>query len=207
MKKFFATIPLQKEEQLRRFVYAAQGNSKLSMDGTTRFPIIPAINGYVAPGEPFRVIAVVQDNEDAKRNYGYLQEELHALCERNGLSYPACGVECVDGPADQCVSSNVDLFQALIDRIEDDDELFACVTYGTKPMSMALLTAVRYAYRLKRNTTVSCVVYGEVDRSGEEWKAKIYDETALVQLDEITRMLAERGVARPKESIEAILSL
>lgn len=207
MKKFFATVPLQKEEQLRRFVYAAQGNSRLSMDETTRFPIIPAINGYVAPGEAFRVIAVVQDNGDAKRNYGYLQEELHALCERNGLSYPERGVERVAGPADQCVSSNVDLFQALIDLIEDDDELFACVTYGTKPMSMALLTAVRYAYRLKRNTTVSCVVYGEVDRSGEDWKAKIYDETALVQLDEITRMLAERGVARPKESIEAILSL
>lgn len=207
MKKFFTTVPLQKEEQLKRFVYAAQGNSKLSMDEATSFPIIPAINGYAAPGEPFRVVAVVQDNEDAKRNYGYLQEELRALCERRGFSYPDRGVECVVGPADQCVSSNVDTFQALIDLVEDDDELFACVTYGTKPMSMALLTAIRYAYRLKRNATVSCIVYGEVDRGSEDWKAKIYDETALVQLDEITRMLAERGVAHPKESIEAILSL
>lgn len=207
MKKFFATVPMQKEGQLKRLVYAAQENSRLGMDEATRFPIIPAINGYVAPGEPFRIVAVVQDNEDAKRNYGYLQEELHALCERNGLAYPERGVECVAGPVDQCVSSNVDVFQALIDLVEDDDELFACVTYGTKPMSMALLTAVRYAYRLKRNTTVSCVVYGEVDRSGGDWTAKIYDETALVQLDEITRMLAERGVAHPKESIEAILSL
>ena len=206
MKKFFATVPLQKEEQLKHFVYAAQGNSRLSMDEATRFPIIPAINGYVTQGEPFRVIAVVQDNGDAERNYGYLCEELHALCERKGLLYPDRGVERVTGPADQCVSSNVDTFQALIDLVEDDDELFACVTYGTKPMSMALLTAVRYAYRLKRNTTVSCVVYGEVDRGGD-WKAKIYDETALVQLDEITRMLAERGDAHPKESIRAILSL
>lgn len=207
MKKFFATVPLQKEEQLKQFVYAAQGNSRLSMEEATRFPIIPAINGYAAPGEPFRVVAVVQDNEDAERNYEYLRQELRALCERNGLTYPERDVERVAGPSDQCVSSNVDTFQALIDLIEDDDELFACVTYGTKPMSMALLTAVRYAYRLKRNTTVSCVVYGEVDRSGKDWKAKIYDETALVQLDEITRMLAERGVAQPKELIGTILSL
>ena len=207
MKKFFATVPLQKGEQLKQLVYVAQGNSRLSMKEATRFPIIPAINGYVAPGEPFRVVTVVQDNEDAERNYEYLRQELRALCERNGLTYPERDVERVAGPADQRVSSNVDTFQALIDLIEDDDELFACVTYGTKPMSMALLTAVRYAYRLKRNTTVSCVVYGEVDRSSGDWKAKIYDETALVQLDEITRMLAERGVAHPKESIEAILSL
>lgn len=207
MKKFFTTVPLQKEEQLKRFVYAAQGNSRLSMDEATRFPIISAINGYVTPGEEFRVMAVIQDNEDARRNYGYLQEELQALCERKGFSYPDRGVERVVGPADQCVSSNVDMFQALIDLVEDDDELFACVTYGTKPMSMALLTAIRYAYRLKRNATVSCVVYGEVDRSGGDWKARIYDETALVQLDEITRMLANRGVENPKESIRAILSL
>ena len=207
MKKFFTTIPLQKEGELKRFVYAAQGNSKLSMDEATSFPIIPAINGYVEPGERFRVAAVVQDNEDAKRNYGYLRQELRALCERKGLTYPDRDVEYVDGPVDQRVSSNVDTFQKLIDLVEDDDELFVCVTYGTKPMSMALLTAIRYAYRLKRNTTVSCVVYGEVDRSVGDWKAKIYDETALVQLDEITRMLAERGVAHPKESIEAILSL
>ena len=143
MKKFFATVPLQKEEQLKRLVYAAQGNSRLSMDEATSFPISPAINGYVAPGEPFRVAAVVQENEDAKRNYEYLCQELHALCERNGLIYPERGVERVAGPADQCVSSNVDTFQALIDLVEDDDELFACVTYGTKPTSMALLTAVR----------------------------------------------------------------
>lgn len=166
MKKFFVTVPLQKEDQRKRFVYAAQGNSGLSMDEATGFPIIPAINGYVAPGGPFRVAAVVQENEDAKRNYEYLRQELHALCGRNGLIYPERGVERVAGPTDQRVSSNVDTFQALIDLIEDDDELFACVTYGTKPMSMALLTAIRYAYRLKRNTTVSCIVYGEVDRGG-----------------------------------------
>lgn len=95
MKKFFVTVPLQKEDQRKRFVYDAQGNSGLSMDEATSFPIIPAINGYVAPGGPFRVAAVVQENEDAKRNYEYLRQELHALCERNGLIYPERGVERV----------------------------------------------------------------------------------------------------------------
>lgn len=207
MKKFFTTVPLQKEGQLKRFVYAAQGNSKLSMDEATSFPIIPVINGYVEPGEAFRVIAVVQDNDDAKRNYGSLKDELHALCERKGLSYPDKDVEYVDGPTDQRVSSNVDTFQKLIDKVDNDDDLFACVTYGTKPMSMALLTAIRYAYRLKQNATVSCVVYGEVDRSDGDWKARIYDETAMVQLDEITRMLADRGVEDPEASLKAILSM
>ena len=209
MKKFFTNIPLQKEGQLCRCHYQAQGSSHLAMEEKTSFPIIPAINGYASPDEEFRVIAVVQDNPDAKRNYGLLQEELRELCLRRGFSYPKNGVEAVNGPDDQKVTSNVATFQSLLDYTDDEDELFACVSFGTKPMSMALLTAMRYAYRLKRNTTVSCVVYGEVDRRNskdpEQWICRIYDETALVQLDEITRVLANRGVRDPQAVIEKML--
>ena len=211
MKKFFTNIPLQKEGQLQRCQYKTRGNSTLAMEEKTSFPIIQAINGYVAPGEDFRVIAVVQDNEDAERNYDYLQTELQELCARKGLGYPESGIERVRGPEDQRVASNVATFQSLLEYVDDEDELFACVTFGTKPMSMALLMAVRYAYRLKKNTTVSCVVYGEVDLHGSknpnDWDCYIYDETALVQLDEVTRMLADRGVKNPEAVISSILDL
>ena len=210
MKKFFTNVPLQKEGQLDRFVYAAKGNDRLSMQEPTSFPIIPAVNGYVKPGEEFRVIAVVQDNEDARRNCGYLEQELRALCERRGLCFPERGIEIVQGPGSQDVEDNVETFQSLIDLVDNEDELFACVTFGTKPMSMALLMAIRYAYRIQDNAIIGCVVYGEIDRSGGKdkrlWKATIYDETAMVQLDEITRVLADRSVKNPKEVIARILN-
>ena len=211
MKKFFTNVPLQKEGQLQRCLYETRGNSKLAMAEKTSFPIIQAINGYVEPDEDFRVIAVVRDNEDEERNYKYLQKELQELCDRKGLKFPESGVERVRGPEDQRVASNVATFQSLLEYVDDEDELFACVTFGTKPMSMALLMAVRYAYRLKKNTTVSCVVYGEVDRhdskNPNDWDCYIYDETALVQLDEVTRMLADRGVKNPEAVISSILDL
>ena len=101
----------------------------------------------------------------------------------------------------------METFQKLIDFVGDDDELFACITYGTKPMSMAVLMAVQYAYRLKSNTSISCIVYGQVDRSVSPPKAFVYDETALVQMGEIIRVLAERGVSDPKRVIDGILAL
>ena len=65
--------------------------------------------------------------------------------------------------------------------------------------------------RVKRNTSIGCIVYGSIDRSRSsdpaEWAGSVYDETALVQLDEIVRMLADRGVASPREAIRQILSL
>ena len=85
------------------------------------------------------------------------------------------------------------------------------MTFGSKPLSQAVVMALQYAYRVKRNASIACVVYGGVDRSAGKdpsaWKALVYDETALVQLDEIVRMLAERGVPDPAASIRRILSL
>ena len=211
MKKFFTNIPLQIAGDLDRYVYIPVGNSRLKMEEATSFPIIPAVSGYVERGEAFRLIAVVPDSGTGKRNCTALETELERLCHDRGIVCPE-GVERISGPPNQKVDSHVSTFQNLIDCVDDNDELFACITFGTKPMSMALLTAVRYAYRLKKNTSLSCIVYGEIDRIGgrenkANWKAYLYDETALAQMDEITRMLAERGVKNPRETIRRILEL
>lgn len=210
MKKFFLNIPLQKEGQLPRLHYTAVGNSNLSMEVPTSFPIITAINGYVKNNEEFQVIAVKQpDNADAERNFGYLNRELEELCEREGISCPE--VKIIQGPKTQEVLENVSTFQQLINYTDENDELFADITFGTKPMSMALLMAVRYSRRLKSNARVSCIVYGEADRRGKtdpkDWLAWVYDETALVELDEVTRILADKGVEKPEEVIRSIIEL
>lgn len=205
MKKFITNIPLQGKGQLIPAYYQAVGNAKLQMEVPVCFPILAAINGYVSPGECFQVIAVQADSEDGRRNFAAFSQELDALCQQKEIHCEK--IEVVPGPADERVASHMETFQKLIDFVGDDDELFACITYGTKPMSMAVLMAVQYAYRLKSNTSISCIVYGQVDRSVSPPKAFVYDETALVQMGEIIRVLAERGVSDPKRVIDGILAL
>lgn len=210
MKKFFTNISLQQLGDLSAHVYEAVDNRRLAMDVSTRFPILTAVNGYAQPDEPFRLIAIAGNTEAEKHNLGLLREELGALCARRGLVCPN-GVEVVDAAADQRVSSHVSVFQKLIGFTADDDELFACLTYGTKPQSMALLTAMRYACRLKSNAMISCLVYGNLDRAKNAAGklvvvgAQVYDETAMAQMDEITRLLAARGVEDPERAITSIL--
>lgn len=208
MKKFFTAAPLQVSGELDRYHYQAVGNARLEMEGKTCFPILTAIHGYVQPGEPFRVIAVVSDSEAGRANYQTLQDELKALCEKYGLC--CAGVDGVVIPSDESVEAHANTFQKLISYVEDEDELFACITFGTKPLSMAIRMAVQYAYRVKSNTTISCIVYGGIVRPSRDratWKAYVYDETALVRLDEIVRVLADRGVADPGAVIQRVLSL
>ena len=205
MKKFFTVIPLQGPGKLIPHQYRAVGNTLLQMDAMTCFPILTALNGYVQPGEEFRLIAVMTDTEDGYRNRDTLRQELDQLCARKGLVCPQ--IETVPVAVDDRFSTHVATFQKLIDLVGDDDELFACMTFGTKPLSTAVQMAVQYAYRVKNNASISCIVYGQIDRTGGESRASVYDMTALIQMDEIVRVLADRGVANPKETIDRILSL
>ena len=208
MKKFFTVIPLQVPGMLSRYRYEPVGNARLGMEEETSFPILTAVHGYAQPGEPFQVIAVVADSEVGRANCQALRQELEALCEKYGLT--CAGVEEVTVPSDESVSAHAATFQKLIAYAEDEDELFACITFGTKPLSMAVRMAVQYAYRVKRNTSISCIVYGQIDRPSRDpstWQAYVYDETALVRLDEIVRVLADRGVADPGAVISSVLDL
>ena len=206
MKKFFTVTPLQKQGELKPQLYRAVGNARLQTEQATRFPILTAVNGYATPGEDFRLITVMTDTEDGRYNCGLLREELERLCAEKGLVCSR-GVETVSVPVDEQVATHVDTFQKLIDLVEDDDELFACMTYGTKPLSTAVQMAVQYAYRVKRNTSISCVVYGLLDWSVKPPVPFVYDMTALIQLDELVRVLASHGVKDPKATIDRILAL
>lgn len=208
MKKFFTVIPLQVPGMLSRYRYEPVGNTRLGMEEETSFPILTAVHGYAQPGEPFQVVAVVADSEVGRANCQALRQELEALCGKYGLT--CAGVEEVTVPSNESVSAHAATFQKLIAYAEDEDELFACITFGTKPLSIAVRMAVQYAYRVKRNTSITCIVYGQIDRPSRDastWRAYVYDETALVRLDEIVRVLADRGVGDPGAVIQRVLSL
>lgn len=205
MKKFFTVVALQ-PNGVTPCVYQAMGNSRLQMDCAVGFPILTAINGYVEKGETIRIIALIeQGNDKAKLNFKALETQVDVLQEKIG--FLCTGVEPVGIAGLQDVRTHVDSFQKLLDYIDDDDELFGCITYGTKPQSMALKLALQYGYRVNRNVRIACLVYGKVDHRVNPIVAEVYDETALIQLDEIVHMLADRKVSNPKERIISILSM
>ena len=209
MKKFFSVIPLQSKDKLDSYCYKAMENKRLAMEEKTAFPIMTVINGYLEPGETSQVIVVLTDIENVRRNYPRFLDELQQLCERKGLVQPE--IKEVVVPLDDSVNAQIDLFQKLIEYTEDGDELFACITYGDKPISMAVRMAVQYAYRVMQNTTIDCIVYGQIDRSAGSdrslWTGKVYDETGLVRLDEIVRLMADQKVANPKGILRDIFAL
>lgn len=207
MKKFVTAIPLQAQGKLERKHYKAVGNPRLDMEGMVSFPILTAFQGYVQPGEHSRLIAIRTDSENARRNFGILEQEVAEICQEKGIPYP--DIVVIDVPEDEAVTTHVSTFRQLIDCFADDDELFGCLTYGTKPLSEVVRMSIQYAYRVKKNASICCMVYGQIIRnSASETKdSLVHDQTALLRLDEIVRLLADQGVENPSSVLDALLTL
>lgn len=214
MKKFFMIAPLQPvfldsetgeviKDLLCSSIYQAAGNRKLMYQHKTRFPLIPVINGYALEGEEIRVIAVTPDTKSAWYHIEQLKEELAGLQERK--KFVCRGVEPVRVTYAGDVETQIEIFQKLLPFVEDGDILYGCLTYGNKPMPIAELMAIQYGYRTLRNVSIGCLVYGELDHSREEAPMTLFDITALIQLDEIVRVLAERKVRDPRAILERLI--
>ncbi len=207
MKKFYTLISHQ--GKLNAFCYKAVGNDRLDLNLAISYPILCAFAGYVEPGEDTVLVPVIVDAEPEKSNYETLKTQLAEVCRLRGLNPPEIREVRID--PSQEVTVQAASFQKLIDCAEEDDELFADMTFGTKPQSTVLMMAVQYAYRIKKNTSISRIVYGEVVRPNPKddstWYGLVYDMTALIRMDEIVRLLADQKVENPKAVIDAILSL
>ena len=207
MKKFFSVIPYQGRGQLLAFRYEAVDNPALQMEEKISFPILTAINGYAQEGEEIRVITVRTDLQSVRANSQVFEKAVTDLCRKKGLKLPR-GIEFVTVPNDDRISVLTDTFQELISKAEDGDDLYACLTYGTKLQPIVLNMAVQYAYRLQKNTSIGCMLYGKVTRGeGSEAYAEVFDMTLLSRLDELTRLLADKGVSDPRTIIHQILSV
>lgn len=212
MKKFISTSPYQPKpgpdpnnpekinEGLKKGIYLAADNQLLYYDTLTSFPIIPTINGYVEEGEQIEVITIVSEYENAEYNYELLKDELETLSKKKGFTYALKEIRI---PYNNAIDTELELFSKLIDCTNDEDTLYACITYGSKPFPLIQIMALNYAYRIRKNVSIGCIVYGGVNHNNK--KMEIYDITSLLYIDETVRLMAEQKVENPTDLIKNLL--
>jgi hypothetical protein len=211
-KTFVSVIPYQGknqktgEDMLQPVLYKPHGNVKLAYSAT-RFPIVPAINGYAERGDKVRVIAILTEGEDYKHNYEcYFVPEIDMLVRDKSLDFS--GVEVINTADSEDIDTQLKLFSDIIDAIGDSEDIYACITYGTKPTPIVETMALNYAYRLKKDVSVGCIVYGRfINTNPTSDKNGIYDTTALFYMDSIVNELANHGASNPEKAIRIMLGL
>ena len=200
MKKFIMCCPLQPEGELNKVKYNTVENKKLEYD-KTRFPVIPMMNAYVSDGETVQVIMICTGHENLEQNKKYFVDELDELKSRRGIE---CDIKEVFTPYDENIKTQIGLFVDLICMLNNDDEIYACMTYGAKPTPIIEMMALSYAYRALDNVNIGCIVYGKFDHSTNE--SMIYDITSLLYLDEMVKNIAAMDLKNPSEVIRMLMA-
>lgn len=201
MKKFICVSPFQPADKLNVSVYKPADNDKLAFSESTRFPIIPVINGYAEAGETIELITIVSDYSNSKKNYETLLNEAESLAIAKNINIVHHKIEV---PYDSSLEVQFKIFTSLISHTADNDKLFCDITYGTKVMNQILTMGVNYGYSIHSDVTIGCIVYGEFDH--ESKSSKIYDITSLTYLNEIVKILADNKVSDPEKKIKAFLN-
>ncbi len=201
MKNIYITS-MTMHDKLIEMNYEPQDGIVFDGKMKTAFPIIPLMKETMDPEVENKVIVVIMKNEDSTRNLEIFKDKLREINVD-----PEC-VTCVELEEDSRYATGVNMFMQLAREIEDDSDVYACLTYGTKIMTMVMtyvLSSIKY---LKTNTVVKSVCYGQIDwESGKPKRARVWEVIGIMRMNELVRTLADAPIADPMVALETLLKI
>ena len=201
MKKYISTITLQVKGAQKHLYQDEKGLDTPRL--LTAFPILQQIRDTATEGEQIRVISIVVGGKENNQNYDAFCQELAQLAKDMHITYTHT---TVDKENNEQIDSIIALFSAIIAQVDHGDRLYACVTYGTKPMATVTTMALHYAYRIKEDVVVEAVKYGQMNWGVEtEPMCTLYDTTALFYIDCLIDRIAAMKLADPEGALKALL--
>ena len=205
MKRFITYISMQPENHLKKVRYQPVDDMEIRAKKDVYFPISLLVDNYAPIGGEIEILCLKEkENADIERNLELLKGEIAEILDDRSVN---CTFREILINPEEKIDTHLATFAQIIDHIKDEDTVYACATYGTKPIPIIEMMALDYAYRVKKDVTIGSVVYGKIDRRNNDLQAKLYDITALFFMSQIVGRLAEQKVADPEEKIRQILGL
>lgn len=205
MKKFITYISRQKASNLLSGCYVPHGNEKLKMDWPCHFPVTAMIHGYAEEGDHIQVCTMYGvGNNEYRDNLQVLEEDIRKIQQEKKFTYEIVPIPVSE---EEVAMEHLKTFVALTDVIYDDDQIFLCITYGSKPTPVVEMMALNFTYQIRDNVSVQCIVYGKVNHNSDPKTFDIYDITPLFHMSQITAELAKHRVSDPVGYVKEVLNL
>lgn len=206
MKKFITYVPMQTGSNLLKGKYISLENDKLNMNKNVIFPIECIINGYADNDEQVMLIALLEEgNNDCEENLKLMQKRISDITDSKNIKVITKKVYI---SPQETTENHLITFKNIISLFEDGDDLYSCVTFGTKPTPIIQMMALNFAYKNLKNVTIGVVAYGKVNREHNvPVSYYIYDITALFFMNNIVDTLSAMNADDAFSKIEKILLL
>ena len=206
MKKIiFCDIPMKKN--MNAMVYAGTGNTNCNYSKEVMFPINAILAESLKKNDDVRVILLrtLDKAGNSGKNSGLFMQELDAINSEIGakISY-----ETLDSEFKETKDIHEKLLQNMLDKIEEQTEIYADITYGPKPLPMILMCVLSFAEKFL-NCDVKSVVYGKVDfdDNNKPCNPELYDVTSLYYLNNLTSSMVADNGKDARQSLNEFFSL
>ena len=206
MKKIiFCDIPMKKN--MNAMVYAGTGNTNCNYSK----PVMFAINGVLAEtlkkDDEVRVVLLrtLDKAGNSGKNSGLFMQELDSINSEIGakISY-----ETLESEFKETKDIHETRLKEILDKIEENTEIYADITYGPKPLPMILMCVISFAEKFL-NCEVKSVIYGKVDFdvNNKPCNPELYDVTSLYYLNNLTNSMVAYSGKEARQSLNEFFSL
>lgn len=206
MKKIiFCDIPMKKN--MNAMVYAGTGNTNCNYTKHIMFPINAVLAESLKKGDEVRVILLrtLDKDSNSEKNSGLFMQELDSINSEIGakISY-----ETLDSEFKETKDNHEKRLQDMLDKIEENTEIYADITYGPKPLPMILMCVISFAEKFL-NCDVKSVVYGKVDfdENDQPSNPELYDVTSLYYLNNLTNSMVADSGKEARQNLNEFFSL
>ena len=208
MKVVVITVPMMQPEKVAAIIYPVDGNRAIEYGKPIRCPVNGILARTMKKGEEVKIIYImtVGENSSCEQNKKAFIEELEGINVEIGaiLSYDTVEMEFL-----ATKRTYNKLITDLTDKIPDDAELYADITYGSKPEILSLFCALRFVEEF-RDAVVQYFVYGKVEYNKATDKKEnqmIFDITSLYYLFKLIGSMGATDVETASKTLKDFFAL
>lgn len=206
MKKIiFCDIPMKKN--MSAMVYAGTGNTNCNYSKPVMFAINAVLAETLKKDDEVRVVLLrtLDKASNSGKNSGLFMQELDSINSEIGakISY-----ETLESEFKETKDIHETRLKEILDKIEENTEIYADITYGPKPLPMILMCVISFAEKFL-NCEVKSVIYGKVDFDDNDkpCNPELYDVTSLYYLNNLTNSMVVDNGKEARQSLNEFFSL
>jgi len=202
MKVAIITLPMRPPHEVGELIYPVDGNKSIEYEKPVRCPISGVLAKTLKNGEQIKIIYIstTSENSESEKNKTAFIKEIEDINAEIGavLSYDTVEMEF------KAVKQTYNrLITDLADKIPDNSEIYADITYGFKPEVLSLFCALRFVEEF-RESDVEYIIYGKAEFNKKTRQPEcpmIFDITSLYYL---FKLMGTMGASDPETASKVL---
>jgi hypothetical protein len=215
MKVVIISVPMMPKKTLggkdilQKVIYPVDGNKSIEYDK----PICCPVNGVLArtlkKGEEVKVIYLITGGE--KRSYCEDNKQLF-IEELEGINAEIGAIlnyDTVEMEFDATRKTHNKLILDIADKIPENAEIIADITYGFKTETFSLICALRFVEEF-RDTLVQHIIYGKLEKNPKTNKYEdpmIYDVASLYYLFNLIGSMGDANLETATKTLKDFFAI